>query len=101
MSDTIVSGTTTREFDLTGWRLVGVILPASLASTAMTFTASDVTGGTFQSVHDATAAISYVVAASTYVAIPQEQIQAPFLKLVFGSSETSKVIKVVLIPRTV
>lgn len=100
MQDTIASGTTTREFDLTAWRLVGVILPASLASTAMTFTASDVTGGTFQSVHDGTAAISYTVAASTYVTVPQELIQAPFLKLVFGSSETAKVIKVVCIPRS-
>jgi hypothetical protein len=93
LADTIASGTTTAEFNLKGGTLCGIYTPASISSTSMTITAATSSGGTFLPVRDPETGTAYTItiAASGYYYIPP-QISAglKYLKLVCGSSETSK-----------
>jgi hypothetical protein len=95
---TITSGTTTDEIDIKGGTLVAVLIPASVSSTTMTITASPTSGGTFTTIYDGLAQyvsaagnLSFTIAASKWVIIPASAVVGfNFIKLVFGSSETSK-----------
>lgn len=89
---TIANGAqTSDEVTLTdGQTLVGIITPAALTSTAMTFTASDVAGGTFVAVRDVGGASAYsvTVAAGYYVPVdPRVFAGVRALKCVAGSAE--------------
>lgn len=88
------------EIQMAGHQLIGLITPGTLTSTAITFQASNVSGGTFVPVKDKTgAAISLTVTTSSYYALDPNLIQAPVIKLVPGSSEgAARTIIVVLKP---
>lgn len=97
ISDTIASGTTSAELDLIGGTLVSIITPASLASTTFTITVSDVSGGTFVTAKDPLTSgntRTFTIAASGYYDIPPAITAGMrYIKVVFGSSETTKLIK--------
>ena len=89
---TIANGqTTSGEAALSnGQTLVGVILPAALTSTSMTFTAATAAGGTFVPVYDVggAAAYSITVGTSRYVPVdPRVFAGIRYLKAVGGSTE--------------
>lgn len=85
---------TSDEVTLTdGQTLVAIITPSALTGTAMTFTASDVSGGTFVAVRDVGGASAYslTVAASQYVPVdPRVFAGARAIKLVSGSAESAQ-----------
>lgn len=91
---TIASGTDSGEIDCTGKTLYAIQCPASISSTAITFTGASASGGTFAAVYgDDGTAISVTVASSRFVAFNNKHIALraiPFIKLVMGASETSK-----------
>lgn len=94
---TIVSGTDTDVIDLQNRVLVGVQIPASVSSTAMTIDASNKKNGTFTAIYDglgqygAVGEVSFTIAASKYILIPPTiTAGVDFVKLSFGSSETAK-----------
>ena len=99
---TIANGATTSdEVTLTsGQTVVAIITPAALTSTAMTFTASDISGGTFVAIRDVGGASAYslTVAANYYVPVdPRLFAVARAVKLVGGSSEgAERAIKVIV-----
>ncbi len=83
------NGQTSVVIPLNGLTLVGVMLPAGIVSTALTFTMSDAADGTFVPVYGVSGAISYTISASKYFALDPKDFQGiAFIKLVFGSSET-------------
>lgn len=74
-----------------GFVLVGLLLPAALTSTALTFEAS-VDGESFFPVYDADTgdAVSYTVTEGTYLAINPEYFYGiNYLKLKFGTDEAA------------
>ena len=75
--------------DMRGKTLVGLIMPAALTSTAITFTASETADGTFTALYDTSGTeISITVAASRYILIdPVDFASIRFLKIVMGSGE--------------
>ena len=82
------SGTTSGAFPVDGYSFGGVQLPASLTSTAMTFTVSDTLAGTYVTLTDSAGnSISQTVAASKAFALPPELFAFKYAKLVCGSSE--------------
>lgn len=97
-SDTIASGTTTAEIDLEGATLVALRTPASLASTSITFTAAATSGGTFLPLKDQngnTITVTVSGTASQHALAPADFAGVRFIKLVCGSTETSKQLTVV------
>lgn len=92
---TITSGTTTDAIATGNEWLVGVYLPSGIASTTLTFSVCDTKDGTFVPVTDENGAtVTVNVAASKYVSLKNPMpFGAGFIKLVFGSSETSKTYK--------
>lgn len=77
--------------ELDGSSLVGVLFPASLTSTAMTFLVSSAADGTFVDLKSTTSgsALSYTVASSQYNAIdPAPFAGVQFLKIRLGSAES-------------
>lgn len=86
----ISSGQTeSTEIDLNGTTLVGVMTPATITSTTLTFKAALTSGGTFNAVTGTSgSAISYTISAGKYFAIdPKDFHGVRYLKLVGGSSE--------------
>lgn len=86
---TIASGqTVSGAVSLGGASLVGIITPAALTGTTLTFQAS-ADGTTYVPVYTtAGVAASVTVAASRYTAVPPTTIPgAPYLKVVSGSAE--------------
>ena len=82
------SGTTSDEFVVDGCSFGGVECPASLTSTAMTFTVCDTIAGTYVALTDsAGTSISQTVAASKAFVLPPELFAFKYAKLVCGSSE--------------
>ena len=82
------SGTTSGAFPVDGYSFGGVECPASLTSTAMTFTVCNTKDGTYVALTDSTGAtISQTVAASKAFALPPELFAFKYAKLVCGSSE--------------
>lgn len=96
------SGTTSDVVDLNLGQLVGLIFPASMTGTALTFTMSTSSGGTYVGVKDVGGAADYslTVTSSKYVPIdPRVFCGIRYVKLVSGSSETgAKVITCVIRP---
>lgn len=87
---TIANGATASgEADLGGTTLVGVILPAALTGTTLTFTAASAAGGTFIPVTGSNGSnLSFTVAASKYLAIDPALFHGVrFIKAVSGSTE--------------
>lgn len=84
------SATTSSEIDLGGKTLVGITFPAGIDGTALTFTVSPTSGGTFVGlITTAGAAVSYTYAASKYMAIDSALFNGVrYLKLVSGTSQT-------------
>jgi len=82
-------GTTSGAIELEGGAtLVGIRMPSAFTGTAMTFTESTSTTGTFQAVYDSAGQISLTVAASRTIMIdPARTRGLRFIKLVSGSSE--------------
>jgi hypothetical protein len=91
---TIASGQTSEVIDCTGRSLWAIMTPASISSTALTFTASNTKAGTYVAVEgDDGVAISIVVESSKYVAFNNKHLAlraCPYIKCVLGSSETAK-----------
>lgn len=82
------AATTSSEIKLDGAAFGGVILPATMTGTTMTFTVSDASGGTYVALTDSAGnAISQTIAASKGFALPPEAFAFPYLKLVSGSAE--------------
>jgi len=84
------NGTTSTEIDLENGTLCGFYTPAGLVGTAITFTVSTETGGTFVGVEKQDgSALTYTVEASKYYYLnPADFAGVRFIKLVSGSSET-------------
>lgn len=90
-SFTIASGTDSDAIDLGGTVLCGLFSPASISSTTVSFEVSANGTDFFAAYDNAGVAISYTIAASTYTQIdPAVFAGVRFIKLIFGSSETSK-----------
>ena len=82
------SGTTSGAFPVDGYSFGGVQCPASLTSTAMTFTVCDTLAGTYVALVDSSGnAISQTVAASKAFALPSALFSFKYAKLVCGSAE--------------
>ena len=99
----IASGATTSAVvHLRDYMLAGIILPAALTSTAITFTACDTKDGTFVAVYDSDGnAVSVTAAAARAVGLSGAEADAlapfAFIKLVCGTAEGGdRVIKLVL-----
>lgn len=81
------SGTASAAILCNGLSLVGIQLPATFTGTALTFQVS-VDGTTYQSLYNASGAVSYTVAEGRFYAInPQDFYGVVYLKIVSGSSE--------------
>lgn len=83
------SGTASAEADLGGTTLVGVMLPATMTGTTLTFTAALTSGGTFNPVTGSNgSALSYTIAGAKYLAIDPALFHGiQFIKAVSGSAE--------------
>lgn len=87
---TIANGqTTSAEIEIPGGKtLVGVITPSAFTSTAITFTAATISGGTFVPLYDESTAYSLTVSTSRWHAVkPSAFAGLRYIKLVGGSSE--------------
>lgn len=95
-------GTTSGEIPLRGRMVVGFRIPAAFTGTTITFTGSEVSGGTFSSIYDSDGnQVSAAVAASRFIGLSGAEADAvsaaPFIKLVSGSAEAAeRLIEVVL-----
>ena len=93
---TFTSGTTSTPADVGGLALTGIEIPASLASTSMTFEASSDGGATFVPVRDRFGTAITVTTTSTagvYNFRDGLIFGLKDVRLTAGSSETSKTIK--------
>lgn len=83
------SGTTSAAIAAKGMSLVGVQLPATVTSTAMTFTVSS-DGVTYVPLYNSAGAVSYTIASGRFIAInPVDFYGATYFKIVMGSSEAA------------
>lgn len=85
------SATVSATIDMRGMRLAGLIIPASMTSTALTFNVSN-DGSTFVPLKDTTnAAISITIdsSAAAYPLVPMDFIGWRYLQVVAGSAEAS------------
>jgi len=81
-------GTTSPAIPTEGAPLVGVIFPAALTSTTMTFTVCNTLSGTYVPLKNSSGAVSYTVAAGEYMAINASDFYGvTFFKIVLGSAE--------------
>lgn len=98
---TISSGTTsTSSGDLVGLIVVGLITPASLSSTSLTFSVST-DGTTFRTLKDTSNTNISITCDSTarqYVLTPSNFAGVKYIKVESGSSETSKTFTLVTRP---
>jgi hypothetical protein len=84
-----LSGTTSAAIAAKGMSLVGVQLPATVTSTAMTFTVSS-DGVTYVPLYNSAGAVSYTIAGGRFIAInPVDFYGATYFKIVMGSSEAA------------
>lgn len=90
-------GTTTGAFGGEKWAGYGLIMPAALTSTAMTFTVCDSADGTYVALYDTTnTQVAMTVAASRAYDLPSELYAWPFWKIVLGTAEdAARTLKVV------
>ena len=93
-SFTITSGTDSALIDLNGCVVVGLSVPASVASTTMTMKVAYADGGTGLVLTDgigSAAAKTWTIAASRYIAIdPSYTVGVRFIQFIFGTTETNK-----------
>lgn len=85
-----ISTTTSAAVDLQGYALVGLITPAALTGSTMTFTASP-NDGTYTALYNAggTALSATVAASRTILFTPGDFVGVRFIKLVSGSTESA------------
>jgi len=85
------AGTTSPAVSLNGATLVGIITPAALTGTALTFQASPTLTGTYSPVYATGGTqVSYTVGTSRYIVIPaQDMAGVQFVKVVSGSTEAA------------
>lgn len=83
------SGTTSTQIDLKDKTLLGLFMPSAFTGTAITFLASQASGGTDVTVTDGAGAdYSITVAPSKYVPVdPNKFLGVRFLKVKSGSTE--------------
>lgn len=83
-------GSLSAEVDLTGWSLVGIVMPAAWDAAALTFQAAPRAGGTPANLYDATGDEKEVAAAaSRFVALdPAEWIGVGAVRVRSGTSGT-------------
>ena len=80
--------TTSGEIDLGNRTLCGIHLPAAFTGTALSFTVSTASGGTFQTLQKGGADYSITVAQGKYVALsPSDFAGARFIKIVSGTAQ--------------
>lgn len=99
IKDTIASGTTSAELDIQGGTLVGIVIPASIASTTFTITAALASGGTFLTVKDPLTNSAYtgnVTQSGWYFIDPAVTAGLRYIKIVYSDSETTKAYSYVL-----
>lgn len=81
------SGTTSAAVHSNGMSLVGIQLPATMTSTAITFTASK-DGVTYVPLYNSSGQVSYTIASGRFIAVnPVDFYGVPYFKVVTGSSE--------------
>lgn len=81
------SGTTSAAIQTGGMSLVGIQFPATMTSTALTFTVSK-DGVTYVPLYNSAGQVSYTIAGGRYIAInPVDFYGATYFKIVTGSSE--------------
>ena len=96
------NGTTSDVIDINDRTIAGIITPAALTSTAITFLVSDARDGTYVALKDSdNAAVSLTVTTSTAYGLSGVEADAlsafPFARLVCGSAEGgARTIKCVL-----
>lgn len=106
MPVTILSGSAAPAdgIDLGECRLVGITLPAEFDGTAMTFTVANSYAGTYRTLHNGTADVSLVVAASRHIAFSTEISEnfksVRFVKPTSGTNQstTNTIITLHLLP---
>ena len=92
---TIASGTTSTAFTLQGTIPLAIVTPAGLASTSITFQCS-LDGASFYDLYNGSSAYSLTVAASRYISLNPDVFEGVrYIRIVTGSSETSKDIYIV------
>lgn len=99
--DFTLTGTTSPAIPFSGYAMLGLLCPAGISSTAVTFTACKTKDGTFVAVTDSDGnAPKMTVAASKAVALEGTEADAvapwAYIKLVFNASETAKTFTVAL-----
>lgn len=81
-------GTTSAAIEARAYAIYGLIFPAALTSTAMTFTVAEKVDGTYTALYDSTGtAVSVTVAASRAFDLPSALASWPYFKIVLGSAE--------------
>lgn len=92
----VFSGSTkSAAVDLSSYTLTGLLLPASMAGTLLTFEASDSASGTFVPIrNDENTDISIIISSSAayYPLDPASFVGVRYLKLVSNATETGKTI---------
>lgn len=84
------AGTTSAAIDGQAYAFYGLIMPGTITSTAMTFTVSDKSDGTFVALYDETnTQVSVTIAASRAYNLPDALAAWPWFKIVMGSSEAA------------
>jgi len=98
-----LTGTTTSEINLLGGVLVGIITPASIASTNIKISTARAAGETHVNAYDgigkygAVGDFNPTIASSKYIPVPPEfTCGMSVAKLILGSSETSKTFIIVV-----
>ena len=82
----------TPEIDITSAAFGGLLVPATVNGTSLSFTVSDVSGGTFYALKDKdNAAISLTITSATAsaVALPAELFAFNFFKIVTGTAQST------------
>ena len=85
------SGTTSQAVDVGEWLIAGIVTPAALTGTALTFTGALEEGGTYRALVDSSGTpISVTVSADDHILIePQTFAGVSWIKLVSGSAEAA------------
>lgn len=83
-----ISTTTSNAISTSGMSLVGCQLPATMTSTAISFTVATTLTGTYQELDNSSGKVTYTIASGKFIAInPVDFYGVQFFKIVSGSSE--------------
>lgn len=84
------AGTTSDAIELSGQTVCGFLMPGTFAGTSFTVQVCDTKDGTYLTLRDSSAAISYTSTTSVYIrANPQDFAGVRFMRIVSGSSEAA------------